>query len=308
MSVSVNQTRQRLTDYINTTKRSQSAVAKELGISGAALSQFLNGSYIGSNEDIADKIEQFLDLDRKRKLCTPSPKFTTELNNTKLVYNALSYIQITSGIATIVGTAGSGKTTAMKHFADEHNGVIYVQADATKKSPRAALNLISKAMGVKPRGTASDILDNLVEELTGTGKVIIIDEAQHLTERSFDTLRAINDRACVGLVYAGTPDIIARMYGKHEAELDQVHSRIEYVCKLNNRYKLEDIEIVFADFKLNKTIIKQLYNVSSRKGGLRLAINLFKFANDLAVTAQEPLDIKHIEYAAKCIGSGGGII
>ncbi|MGN0692017.1 MAG: hypothetical protein ACI4K7_06705 [Oscillospiraceae bacterium] len=113
MFVSVDQTRQRLTDYISAAKRSQSAVAKELGISGAALSQFLNGSYTGSNEDIAEKAEQFLDLDRKRKLCTPSPKFTKELNNTKLVYNALSYIQITSGIATVVGAAGSGKTTAM---------------------------------------------------------------------------------------------------------------------------------------------------------------------------------------------------
>lgn len=308
MTTAVNQTREKLTDYINTTKRSQSAIAKELGISGAALSQFLSSSYIGSNEDIADKIEQFFELDKKRKLCTPPPRFTKELNNTKLVYNALSYIQITNGIATIVGTAGSGKTTAMKHFADEHNGVLYVQADATKKSPRAALRLIAKAMGVKTCSTASDTLDKLIEELTGTGKVIIIDEAQHLTERSFDTLRAINDRACVGLIYAGTPDIIARMYGRHEAELDQVHSRIGYVCKLNNRYKLEDIENVFSEFKLNKTIIKQLYNISSRKGGLRLAINLFKFANDLAVTAEEPLDIKHIEYAAKCVGNGGGIL
>lgn len=306
--MSVEQTRQDLIDYINTTKRSQSGISKELGISGAALSQFLSRSYTGSNEDIADKLEQFFELDRKRKLCTPSPKFTRILNNTKLVYNALSYTQITNSIATVVGTAGSGKTTAMKHYADEHNGVIYVQADATKKSPRAVLNLISKAMGVKPCGTASDTLDKLIDELMGTGRVIIIDEAQHLTERSFDTLRAINDRACVGLVYAGTPDIISRMYGKHEAELDQVHSRIGYVCKLNNRYKLEDIEAVFADFKLNKTIIKQLYNISSRKGGLRLTINLFKFANDLAVTAEEPLDLKHIEYAAKCVGSGGGII
>lgn len=85
MFVSVDQTRQRLTDYISAAKRSQSAVAKELGISGAALSQFLNGSYIGSNEDIAEKAEQFFDLDRKRKLCTPSPKFTKELIEAKLV-------------------------------------------------------------------------------------------------------------------------------------------------------------------------------------------------------------------------------
>lgn len=301
----IKQTRQRIINYLDVTKKSQSATAKEIGISTATLSQFINENYTGSNEEISEKIAQFLELQRKRELCTPSPRFTEKLNNTKLVYNALSYIQITNNIATIIGTAGSGKTTAMMHFSKEKHGVIYVQADATKKSPRAALSLISKAISKKPCGTASDTLDSLIEEFTGSGKLIIIDEAQHLTERSFDTLRAINDRASVGIVFAGTPDIIARMYGKHEAELDQVHSRIGYVCKLNNKYKLEDIENVFEEFKLEKTIIKRLYNISSRKGGLRLAINLFKFANDLAVTANEPLEIKHIEYAEKCVGSGG---
>lgn len=304
MNENVESARNQLTDYISTTKRSQASVSKELGISTAVISQFLAGSYPGSNEDIADKVIQFLELDRKRRRRTPPLSFTRELNNTQLIYNALSYMQITNGIAAIVGTAGSGKTTAMKHFSAEHNGVVYVQADATKKSPRAALGLLIRATGVKPCGTTSDMLDDLINELNGTKKLIIIDEAQHLTERSFDTLRAINERAEVGLVYAGTPDIISRMYGRHEAELDQVHSRISYLCRLNNRYRLEDIENVFADYQLSKPILKKLYNVSSRKGGLRLAINLFRFANDLAVTAGESLDIKHIDYATSCVGGG----
>ena len=213
-------------------------------------------------------------------------------------------MRVTNRISLIIGAAGSGKTTALKHYADDTNGVIYVQADVTKGSPRAALNLIVKAMGIKTRGTTSDILDNLIDELTDTNRLIIIDEAQHLTERSFDTLRALNDRAGVGLVYAGTPDILNRMYGRHEADFDQVYSRIGYICKLNNRYTLEDIESIFKDYKLNKTIVKHLYNVSSRKGGLRIAINLFRLANDIAVTSGEPLDIKHLEYAAKVVGSG----
>ena len=301
---SVTETRKRLTDYISTTKRSQAAISKELGISAATLSQFLNGNYIGSNEDVAYKVEQFLELERQRQHQTPPPSFTSKLRNTQLVYADLNYLRVTNRISLIIGAAGSGKTTALKHYAKENNGVIYVQADVTKGSPRAALNLIVKAMGMKVRGTSSEILDNLIDELTDTNRLIIIDEAQHLTERSFDTLRALNDRAGVGLVYAGTPDILNRMYGKHEADFDQVHSQIGYICKLNNRYTLEDIENIFSDFKLNKNIIKQLYNVSSRKGGLRIAINLFRLANDMAVTSGETLDIKQLEYAAKVLGSG----
>lgn len=204
----VTETRQRLTDYISTTKRKQAAISKELGLSTGTLSQFLKGNYAGSNEDIARKVKQFLELERQRQCRTPPPSFTRELRNTQLVYSDLDYLKVTNHISLIIGAAGSGKTTALKHYADENNGVVYVQADVTKGSPRAALNLIVKAMGLKKRGTSSEMLDTLIDELTDTNRLIIIDEAQHLTERSFDTLRALNDRAGVGLVYAGTPDIL----------------------------------------------------------------------------------------------------
>lgn len=302
------ETRQQLTNYIRTTKRKQSAISKELGLSTGTLSQFLSGNYTGSNEEVARKVSQFLELERQRQCCTPPPSFTREIRNTQLVYSDLNYLRITNRISLIIGAAGSGKTTALKHYANENNGVVYVQADVTKSSPRAALNLIVKAMGSKKCGTSSEMLDTLIDELKDTNRLIIIDEAQHLTERSFDTLRALNDSAGVGLVYAGTPDILNRMYGRHEADFDQVHSRIGYICKLNNRYSKEDIQHIFGDFNLDKTIIKYLYNVSSRKGGLRTAINIFRLANDIAKTSGEELTVQHLEYAAKNVGSGESLI
>ncbi len=305
--IDINRIRETLSDYLSSTKRSQASVSKELGISTGTLSQFLSGDYTGSNESIAEKVSQFLELEARRKHRTPPPDFTKKLNNTKLVYSALDYLRVANNIATVIGAAGSGKTTALKHYTEENNGVIYVQADATKKSPRTVLVLILKAMGMKPHGSSSDMLDSLIEELTGTNRLIIIDEAQHLTERSFDTLRALNDHAGVGLVYAGTPDILNRMYGRHEAEFDQVHSRIGYTCKLSNRYTLKDIENVFFNFNLDKAVIKQLYNVSSRKGGLRLAINIFKLASDIAVTSGTTLEVRHLEMAAQKVGSGGNL-
>lgn len=302
------ETRQQLTNYIRTTKRKQSAISKELGLSTGTLSQFLSGNYTGSNEEVARKVSQFLELERQRQCRTPPSSFTREIRNTQLVYSDLNYLRITNRISLIIGAAGSGKTTALKHYANENNGVVYVQADVTKSSPRAALNLIVKAMGSKKCGTSSEMLDTLIDELKDTNRLIIIDEAQHLTEGSFDTLRALNDSAGVGLVYAGTPDILNRMYGRHEADFDQVHSRIGYICKLNNRYSKEDIQHIFGDFNLDKTIIKYLYNVSSRKGGLRTAINIFRLANDIAKTSGEELTVQHLEYAAKNVGSGESLI
>ena len=306
-SEKISNARSSLTDYISNTKKSQAAVAKELGVSGSILSQFLNGTYIGSNENVAEKIYQYLAREEERKRYTATPRFTEDVINTKLVLSALNYVHSCGAMATIVGAAGCGKTTALQHYAENNSNVIYVQADATKNSPHAALKLILKEIGEKPRGTVSDILDTLINELKGTRKLIIIDEAQHLTERSFDTLRAINDRAGVAVVYAGTPDIRNRMIGRKSEELDQVYSRIGYDCELKNRYKLEEIQSVFNDFNLDKKVIKCLYNVSSRKGGLRLAINLFKLANDMATVAGEEISVKYLEIAAKHVGTGGGV-
>ena len=61
------QARKELIEYISTTKRSQAAISKELGVSTTTLSQFLNDCYTGVNEDVACKIKQFLELERQRQ-------------------------------------------------------------------------------------------------------------------------------------------------------------------------------------------------------------------------------------------------
>ncbi len=303
----VNSVRLKLSDYISNTKRSQSAVSKGIGISAAALSQFLSRSYMGSNEDVAIKAEQFMNRESERKNYTPKPGFTSKLKNTLKINSALDYTFNRNSICIVIGDAGCGKTTALQNYTELNNGAVYVQADATKSSPRAILNLIVKTFGFKIRGTTSEILDKIIEELTGTNCLLIIDEAQHLTERSFDTIRAINDKAEIGIVYAGTPNIFNRMFGKRADELDQVYSRHGFLCELKNRYSIDDISNIFRDFKLSKTILKHLLNVSSRKGGLRLAVNLFRLANDIAVRTGEEFNEKHLEIASMNVGNGGAL-
>lgn len=238
---------------------------------------------------------------------TANPEFKYDLENTKLVFSGLGYVHSRGGIATIVGAAGSGKTTALQQYAKDNNGVIYVQMDATKSSPRAVLKLIAKAIGKDVRCSASDLLDTLVDEFKGTSRLVIIDEAQHLTERSFDTVRALNDKAGIGLVYSGTPDIRNRMVGRKKEELDQVYSRIVYDVKLKNRYKFAEIESLFSDYNLDEDVLKGLHNISSRKGGLRLAINLFMLANDMAVQNEDKISMAYLNLASKHIGTGDGV-
>lgn len=298
----IEKARSRLIEYINSTGQSQAAISKRIGLSPATISQFLSDSYSGDNEEISMMVNSFLYLQEMRKSYTKAPDFTDSLKNTRKIINTLDYVYANRCTGVVSGVSGCGKTTALKNYQRIMNGVIYIQADATKWSPCSILKLISKSMGEPCKGSSSDILDNLVDKLTGTDKLIIIDEAQHLKAKAFDTLRVLNDRAEVGVIYAGTPDIIQRMtIGRAKEEFDQVYSRIEYTCNLSNRFTMNEISTLFSEFNLDKTVIKCLCNAASQKGGLRYAINLFKVVNS---AEKGNITVSAIEEAMKRVGKG----
>lgn len=298
----INKARNLLIDYINKTEQSQATIAKRIGISAATVSQFLNDSYIGDNTEIAFKIGSFIYLQEMREKYTKAPKFTDKLRNTCKITAALDYVYANRCTGVVSGVSGCGKTTALKNYQKIANGVVYIQADATKWSPCSVLKLISKALDEPCKGSSSDTLDKLIDKLSGTDKLIIIDEAQHLTARAFDTLRVLNDRAEIGVIYAGTPDIIKRMtVGRSTEEFDQVYSRIGYTCNLENYFTIEEISNLFGEFNLDKTVIEYLFHASSKKGGLRYAVNLFKLAN---AKASGNIQVYHLQDAVQRVGVG----
>ena len=294
--------RNQLTGYITDTKASQSRVAKELGISKAALSLFLSGSYIGNNEELARSAEQFMNMGAARQATAKAPEICLEVRNTVEIEEKARIAHVQNTIVLVYGPAGCGKTTALEHYAQSNNGVIYVQADVTTNSPRCILKLILSALGEQAKGSSADMMRFLLGKLTDTNRLLIIDEAQHLTEKSFDALRAINDKAHIGIVYAGNPSILKRMYGRQEEEYDQVYSRTIYRCRLSNFYSLEDIENIYSGYEISKECLKYLYQISRRKGGLRLMVNQCRIAQNIALAMNEEFSVEHLEEAAAKMG------
>lgn len=301
----IEKARSRLINYIGSTGQSQELISKRIGLSPATISQFLSCSYNGDNEKTAIKINSFIDLQEMRSDYVKAPNFTDELKNTRKINIALDYVYSNKCTGVVAGVSGCGKTTALKNYQRIMNGVIYIQADATKWSPCSILKLIAKSMGETPKCSASDILDKLVDELVGTDKLIIIDEAQHLTARAFDTLRALNDRAEVDVIYAGTPDIIKRMtIGRAKEDFDQVYSRIGYTCNLANRFTQNEISTLFSEFELDNTVIEYLCEAASKKGGLRYIVNLFKVA---ASKSRKAVTVANLEAAVQHVGNGANV-
>ena len=301
---SIEETRQKLIDFLEESHKTQASTAKELDISAAALSQFISGVYTGSNEEIARKAAQFLEMEKRKRKLPPSPAFSDQLRNTRSILNSLQYVHAACRNAAIIGASGSGKTTALKHYAESMNNVIYVQLDAARNTPRAVLRMIFTAIGKRQHMPTADMQDYITNELSGTNKLLIIDEAQHMTERSFDLIRSINDKAGIGIVYAGTPDIILRMIGRKQMELDQVYSRIGYTLELKNDYQEQDIQLLFSGMQLPAPVIRYLTKTANRKGGLRYMLNVFSLGSVYAINSKQPISVAVLKEASRSVGSG----
>jgi len=299
----IEETKKQLLEYIKTSGIKQSKISKAIETSSTTLSLFINGDYIGDNGGIANKIKQFLDMENKKQALSKRPEFCPELENTTEILQMTKMIHVLNDILLIYSPAGCGKTVALKRYAATNNNVVYVQADVTTATPRAILSLIFKAMNKKSKATAAAMMTNLIEMLKDTNQLIIVDEAQHLTSKSFDTLRALNDKAGISIVYSGNPSIIKRMYGRKEEEFDQVYSRIAYQCDLGNYHTKRDIENLFKEFNLNKECIDYLFKVSHKKGGLRRMIKQYTLANNTAIAFKEELNLSYLEQAAKRMGN-----
>lgn len=288
--------------YMKNSGRSQTATAKEIGISGATLSLFLKGRYTGDNEEIADSIEQFLFINHKRDTLARKPEICLELHNTGQILEKVYIAQVTGDILLIYGDAGCGKTTALQHYKRNNKNVIYIEADVTNNSYRSVLSMIAEETGENGNGSTAALMRRLTGRLKGTAALLIIDEAQHLAPKAFDAIRALNDKAGIGIVYSGNPSIKKRMYGCRQDDYDQVYSRIGYHCPLYNHYSQREIQAVFSSRKLNEECLSYLHRIAQRKGGLRVMVKQYCIAENIARSLNEDFDVIHLQEAAERMG------
>lgn len=117
---------ERLRQFSEKVKISQ---AKKLDVSTSALSQWLNGKYDGSVEELEGKISKFLELEESKiegKILKIPFILTTAANT---VFKSAAYCQTDYEIGVVYGEPGLGKTTAIKEYAERNTGVIIIKAE-----------------------------------------------------------------------------------------------------------------------------------------------------------------------------------
>lgn len=290
--IKVDTTREQLRGFLTESRKSQKQVAKEIGLSPAVISQFLSGVYAGDNAEIAAKVQQYLTVGKSRLNALQTPEFIPSLRNAEQVLFAASYAHRNNEISLVYGAAGAGKTSALQYYAENNPGVVFVTANACSKTARAVLYLIAEALGKVPTGSVFMTMRNLVETLRGSNRLIIIDEADHLTANALQAVRNLNDEAGVGLVLSGNDQIKHQMYGRGRLQFDQLRTRVSCMKKVTNDYQLEEIQRLFPE--LDGASAKQLLRIA-RMESLRTAVKRYVFSAQCANAQGHPLNAEYIK-------------
>lgn len=285
-------TRQALAAFMEESGKSQRQVSKETSLSTSVISQFLNGTYPGDNAEVSKTIEQYLSVGKERLNSVSDTRFYEGLYNTQEVLFACNYAHRNNDITLVSGDAGAGKTTALKYYAETNTGVIFVTANACTTTATAVLTLICRKVGRQVPSRRAALMSALVEQLSGTNRLIIIDEADHLSLDALQAVRNLNDEAQCGIVLSGNDKIYRQMLSPRRGyEYDQIRTRIIVRKKVFNEYTIDEMKAMFP--ALNQECIGYLLKLACVES-LRTAKKLYEVAAAVAAAKGQNLMVKHL--------------
>ncbi|MFC8502470.1 AAA family ATPase [Pedococcus sp. NPDC057267] len=129
----------------------------------------------------------------------PDPFGSVPTNAFQKAQAALAATVAVNDIAAVYGPPGSGKTHAVRHFIDNHPAMEgrashWLQM-SYRPTPKELAVRLTREFGANPgRKPQYELTDLIVEHLTGSNRVIVIDEAHHLPSSGLQYLRYLKDR------------------------------------------------------------------------------------------------------------------
>lgn len=283
----------------------QTEVARQAGISGTTLSQWLQGSYRGDAGAIAEKMRIWLDSRSHRKASTsslPSAPDYLPTPTSKKIINVLKFGQDAGDLVVIYGAAGSGKSTTLRHYVDSAPNVWVVTVAPDCAGVVPTLEEVAYALGMRDLpGGAARLRRAIAARITGTDGLLVVDEAQHLSIASLEELRAIHDCTGVGLALVGNEMVYARITGGKRAEpLAQLFSRVGKRLRVRGPNKADAIAIL-DHYRIRELKAREaLCAIAEQPGGLRGLVKTARLA--IMYANGGPVEEEHVDTAWRDLG------
>lgn len=262
-----------LETYIKENRKSQAEVAKEIGKSPGLVSAFLSGEY-KTPHAVIPIIEELKRIHEKKKIIAQKPDYV-ETSMIRTITNIIEYARLRGMVAIAYGDPGVGKTYAVEKYVEKNNFALAITTSPTYASITGVNELIAQKMGIRER-VSRKMTELIIERLQGSGMVLIVDEAQHLTVRALDHLRCMTDESGVGLALIGNDSLHDKIYNSKNGDFKQMYSRIGLPAELRTKdITMEDIKKIFEGYGLEDEVLKLMLGVAHTGYGLRGVANVF---------------------------------
>lgn len=203
--------------------------------------------------------------------------------------------QENSTVHAITVPAGRGKSFTINWYKDHHDNVFHIVC-AKYMSNRELLSKILRKMNKEATGSASVMMDTIIEEvLKKQLPIIILDEFDKLRDEQklfFITLYNMLEDYC-SIVLIGTSNLeiqIKRRTGKHAIGFEEIYSRINrrfitipdsslkdvtMICEANGLYEPQKIQVIYneseGDLRRIKTAVRKAHILSKEEPRLEVA-------------------------------------
>lgn len=298
--------RNRVNSYLTSgdSEISQEQLAKQAGISGAALSGFLAGTYQGRNENVAKKLLPVLEAIKSRETAVLTVKEPDIIETAVMreMWFGLQYASDRNDVIVIYGAPGVGKTITIENYVKTNPTALFFTASPNIRSGRDIMEELLEAMGKKTQGRNKFLEKSIINALKNSNRMIIIDEAHFLRLDGLETLRRIYDATKCPLVLVGNPKIMEIITDQNKTVTGQFFSRSVRIA-LENKVPMEDVKGIVLQNGVNlaEECLSELHKVANMIGALRIMTKLFLFAWTIANRRNQTISLEHIVAAKKVI-------
>lgn len=271
-------------------------------VGGSTLSAWCSGTYAGDMKSVAWKVNRFFlaeEARREMELIAPIvPGFKQTPTARKITAQLLWARR--GKMVVISGHPGVGKTATFEQFVSDTPNAFLVTMSPATRSPTSMMIAILKAAGSTSSygGRAMNLLQAIIDRLTGMNAVMIVDEVQHLDDEALELLRAIHDQVKCGLALGGNPEVMKRVQrGARTAAFAQLASRVSWPAHYE-RPTDADLDVILAAWGVERDSEKRfLKGVSAQGGGLRSVTQCLEMATLDSRSTDEERTLGHLKAA-----------
>lgn len=302
-TIDIAEQRKWLIDHRTSTQLSWSELAKRIDIPQGTLSQFGSPKgYAGDERRLAEKVYRYRQLlDEQARIEVEAPELPDyfQTPTSDQMTSLLTWAQ-RGRIVVIATGAGLGKTkTAQQYGACFPNVFISTMSPSTAGVNNMQIEVL-EALGERDAvGTPQKLSRRIRDRVKNMSKpLIVIDEAQHLSEKAIEEIRSWHDATGVGIALLGNIKVMQQLEGgTRSAAFAQLYSRVS--MRMIRPLPLQaDADALAKAWKVDDdSTLGLVRKIVGMPGGLRGGTMALELAWMIAAADQRPLAKEHLQDA-----------